>query len=73
MRNLGGDCPSVALRIKHDRTLICTFNSVNQNTLPTESTGNTVQYENISLKKIELNKFYNIKDKHDMAPPSINS
>lgn len=73
MSNLGGDCHSFALHIKHDRTLICTFNSVNQNTLPTESTGNTVQHENISLKKIELNKFYNIKDKHDMAPPSINS
>ncbi|MEQ9723553.1 heparin lyase I family protein [Yersinia alsatica] len=61
MSTLGGDRPSFALRIKHDGTLICTFNSVNQNTLSTEPNGNTFQNENISLNKLELEKYYNIK------------
>ncbi|CFQ90853.1 Uncharacterised protein [Yersinia frederiksenii] len=61
MHTLGGDRPSFALRIKHDGTLMCTFNSVNQHILPTEFSSNTFQNENIPLNKLELGKYYNIK------------
>ncbi|WP_145553965.1 hypothetical protein [Yersinia bercovieri] len=58
MKKLGGDRPSFSLHIKQDGRLVAAINTVNQNSDSIGPDAKTYQNENISLKQIELAKYY---------------